>query len=306
MHGGTSTDEQKNCAATVPLAVPAGLVSEALGRHRNFRVLTRIGPLDVAPANSAGKLSTGCALDVETTGLSTATSRIIELAIQRFSFDEQGRIVRVGQPRSWLEDPGTPVPPEVTKVTGLVEADLQDRRIDEDAATALLRSAEVIVSHNAAFDRPFVDARLPGAQGAAWACSLQDVPWRDLGFEGRSLGHLLLQCGKFYEAHRAEIDVLALLHLLAHDLGPSGTVLGVMLEAARSPTVELAAIGATFGGRQIMKQRGYRWNSQRDAWTISVPLAGAEQELEWAEVNLYHGLGKPHWREVTWKERYAH
>lgn len=297
--------EPESCASRLSLPVPTAIVSDALGSHPDFRVLKRIGALDTSSIRPVGAITTGCALDVETTGLSSATSRVIELAVQRFGFDEEGRIVRVGQPRSWLEDPGMPVPPEVTTVTGLRDKDLRGRRIDDQAATAILRSAQVIVSHNAAFDRPFVERRLPDAAGAAWACSLQDVPWRDIGFEGRSLGHLLVQCGWFYEAHRAQVDVLALLHLLDHDLGETGRVLRIMLQQAQCPTVELAAIGATFGGRQMMKQRGYRWNSQRDTWTISVPLAGAEQESEWAEVNLYHGLGKPHWREVTWKERYA-
>nr|WP_240511599.1 exonuclease domain-containing protein [Novosphingobium panipatense] len=48
----------------------------------------------------------GVAVDVETTGLDHDSDRIIELAVQRFRFDTKGRIVEVGQPRVWREDPG--------------------------------------------------------------------------------------------------------------------------------------------------------------------------------------------------------
>ena len=45
-------------------------------------------------------------MDVETTGL----DKIVELAAQRFRFDALGRIIQVGKPRVWHEDPALPPP----------------------------------------------------------------------------------------------------------------------------------------------------------------------------------------------------
>jgi hypothetical protein len=54
---------------------------------------------------------------------------------------------------------------------------LKDQAIDEPAALDLLASADLVVAHNARFDRPFVDRRLPAAAGKAWACTMAEVDW---------------------------------------------------------------------------------------------------------------------------------
>lgn len=292
-------------ASAVDIAVPTALVADALGRHRDFRVLRRIGALDVAGREPVGAVRTGCALDVETTGLSPITDKVVELAVQRFAFDEEGRIVRAGRVRSWLEDPGAPLSAEVTRVTGLTDADVAGQRIDDALAAEMIGSVDVVVAHHAAFDRPFVERRLPAVAGAAWACSLEDVPWADHGFEGRALGHLLCQCGWFFEPHRAAADVLALLHLLAHRLDADRTVLGTMVEAAGRTTAELVASAAFPGSRMKLEERGYRWSRRAGAYAKVVPVEDAKAEVEWAEVYVYDLIGRPVARTVTWRERYA-
>jgi DNA polymerase III subunit epsilon len=54
----------------------------------------------------------------------------------------------------WREDPGIPLDPKITKLTGLTSSDLAGQAIDEAAAVEILSSADIIVAHNAAFDRP--------------------------------------------------------------------------------------------------------------------------------------------------------
>ena len=108
------------------------------------------------------------------------------------------------------------------------------------------------MSHNAGFDRPFIEKRL-GLSGLAWICSLNDLDWREWGFEGRSLAQLLWQCGWFYEAHRASTDVNALLHLLDHRLSPDQAVMKALLEGARCPTWVIEAVGAPFSARVALK-----------------------------------------------------
>lgn len=83
----------------------------------------------------------GIAVDVETTGLDPKRDQIIELAMRRFMFDADGRITRLGRGYGWLEDPGFPLPAEIVRITGIHDAELAGRRIDEAMAEALLSSA---------------------------------------------------------------------------------------------------------------------------------------------------------------------
>ncbi|WP_240960095.1 exonuclease domain-containing protein [Novosphingobium olei] len=151
----------------------------------DYRVLRKLRPVTGfhAPIPDA-EYRVGVAIDVETTGLDSSTDRIIELAVQRFRYDLAGRIVEVGQPRVWREDPERALDPVITRLTGLTDDMLKGQVIDDEMALEILTSADLIVAHNAGFDRPFVDKRLPGVAGKAWACSLTEPDWLDLGFDG--------------------------------------------------------------------------------------------------------------------------
>lgn len=133
--------------------------AQTLETHPDFKVLRRITSVDrLYDGPAHGVTRVGLALDVETTGLERDTDRIIELAVQRFRFDALGRIVQIGTPRVWREDPRSPLDPRITLLTGLTDEDLAGQTIDEPAALEILGSADFIVAHNAAFDRPFVSA----------------------------------------------------------------------------------------------------------------------------------------------------
>jgi DNA polymerase-3 subunit epsilon len=75
-------------------------VARRLDAHPDFRVLRRIAPAErLHPGPPQGKTRIGVAVDVETTGLDRETDKIIELAVQRFRFDELGRIIQIATPR---------------------------------------------------------------------------------------------------------------------------------------------------------------------------------------------------------------
>jgi len=281
----------------------------ALERDPDHRVLRRLKPVArfhvPVAGTSKADLSVGAVVDVETPGLDRQSDKIIELAVQRFRYDALGRIVEVGQPRVWREDPGRPLDPFTTKLTGLTDADLAGQSIDEEAAVSLLSSASVIVAHNAAFDRPFIDRRPPAVAGKAWGCSMADLDWLDLGFEGAKLSHLLSQCGWFYEAHRAENDVLALLYFLAHQAKDGETILKKLLACAETSTWRVHAVDSPFDSKDLLKARGYRWDAAMRFWWREVPHAELEAEQAWLKTDVYTGWGEPAVHEVTWHSRYA-
>ncbi len=281
-----------------------------LDAHPNYRVLRSLPPAEtlVSMLPPMLPLRVAAIVDVETTGLFAGLDEVIELAIQRVRFDALGRIVEVGTPQSWLQQPIDPVTPEITAITGLTDAMLAGQRIDIDTATAMIASADVVIAHNAAFDRPFIDLLLPDARGAAWACSMCEIDWRAHGFEGRALNHLVYQAGTggyFFGGHRAATDVLALLHLLGHPVGDDGgTMLCQLIATAETPSVKVMAVGAPFDHKDALKRRGYRWDAGRQHWWTAVTAADEARERAFLAECVYRPGQDPQAEQVTWHERY--
>lgn len=280
--------------------------AEFLASSEHFRVLRKLRPATGFHARRPGAVCrVGVAVDVETTGLDNAADKIIELAVQRFRYDETGHIVQVGQPRVWREDPDCALDARITKLTGLTAEMLKGQAIDEKMAVEILSSADLIIAHNAAFDRPFVDKRLPAIAGKAWACSMAEPDWLELGFDGRSLAHLVSQCGWFYEGHRAENDILALIYLLAHELPDSRTVLADLITRSEEHSYRVNAVDAPFEAKDRLKARGYRWNAILRFWSKEIRESDRVAEEAWLKAEVYIGHGEPAFIDVSACDRYS-
>ncbi|ANI79263.1 3'-5' exonuclease [Sphingobium sp. EP60837] len=279
--------------------------AEILAGHSDYRVLRRLVPLTKFHYGPPlGRCRVGVALDVETTGLNQDTDHIIELAVQRFRFDEAGRIIQVGTARVWREDPGIPLEPRITQLIGISGEDLAGKMIDETEAIEILSSADIIVAHNAAFDRPFIEKRLPAVADKPWACSMAELDWLELGYDGRALAHLVAQCGWFYEGHRAENDILALLYLLAQGFADGETILTKLIACSEKPTYRVNAIDAPFDAKDRLKARGYRWDGALRFWWKEIPECDREAEQFWLLSDVYAGFGEPAFLPVSADQRY--
>ncbi len=283
----------------------------AIDGSDDYRVLRRLelkeGHTGVGRRNGT---SIGIVLDTETTGIGD-DDVIVELAMRRIRFDPDGVIVSIDKAYSWLEDPGRELPADVAKLTGITDAELVGKAIDDGEAMRLLRSAEFVCAHNARFDLGMLVRRLPDAAGLAWCCSCNDVDWRANGFDGnRSLGWLLSRIGLFHGAHRAVDDVDAVIALLGHDLPCGRTVLAEMLETARAPSWRFRAVGAAFEVKDRLKARGYRWDGIAREWWREVRDADRVAEEWWLAGQVYAAdafpkkLG-PIVERVTWNDRYV-
>ncbi len=270
----------------------------ALKQTGRYEVLRRFEPpARYAPADGSA-LSMAVAVDVETTGRDNQKDHIIQFSAVPFEYaPDSGRIYAVGAALTYLEDPGLPVPDEITQLTGISSEAVRGQRIDASEVSALVHPADLIIAHNAQFDRGFLERRLPVFRELPWADTLTEVPW-PIGTGSAKLEFLMYkQCGLFFGAHTAEADCQAVIHLLATPFESGELPMKLLLEAARRKSMRVWAIRAPFDKKDVLKARHYQWNSGDDgrpkAWFRDVPEADGQAEQDWLRDNVYGGHAGP-------------
>ena len=275
-------------APVAPLSVTdmATLVSA----HPDYRVIRRLQPVHHFARVAQGPVTRVVVLDTETTGLDHATDRIIELALLRVDVDNATGLP-VGDVTVYdgLEDPGMPVSAEIQAITGISTEMVRGKTLDVALIATLLSDVDLVIAHNAGFDRPFCEARLPVFAQLAWGCSFVDIDWKAEGQSSAKLEFLALDKGWFYDAHRAEVDCHALLAVLAEPLPQSGqSGLAKIMAASRAPSFRLQATNAPFEAKDLLKSRAYRWNAEHRVWHIRlVDEAQLNDELAWLKSAVY-------------------
>lgn len=257
----------------------------------DYRVLRKLKTGEDA-ANFQGAHHIGLFVDVETTGLDARTDEIIELAMVRFAYDDFGRILGIGDRFQALRQPTIPIPAKVTELTGITDAMVAGHFIDASAVAAFASSATIVVAHNAAFDRRFLERFSDVFRTKPWACSMSQVDWSSEGFEGTKLTYLAGGAGFFYDKHRAVNDCVAAIELLRRALPRSGvSAWWRMLERARLPSWRIRAESAPFALKDVLKARGYRWDDGSGgwprAWWIDVEDADRDSELVFLQREIY-------------------
>ncbi len=265
--------------------------ARVLESHPDYRILRRLEVRNDFGATPEGAPGVAVVVDTETTGTDVRGDHVIELAMLRFEYClVTGRVCRVTDVYTEFDDPGVPIPPESTAIHGITDAMVAGRRIDEARVAKLLEGVGVVIAHNAAFDRPFLERRLPVFAQKPWACSHAQVPWAEEGFPGSKLEYLGVASGFFFDAHRSEIDCRALLEVLSRPLPKSGrTALAVMLERARAPSLWLWATGSPFDSKDALKARGYRWNADKRCWYAMLTQEQLDAECAWLKNAVYGG-----------------
>jgi DNA polymerase-3 subunit epsilon len=266
-------------------------MARELDAHPDYRVLRRLLPRLQWPKATGQGLCRMVVLDTETTGLDHSKEKIIELALLRVDVDlTTGLPVGEVQVYDGLEDPGIPIPKEIEGITGISNAMVQGQRLDEARIAALLQGVDLVVAHNAGFDRPFAEARIAQFRQLSWACSFTDISWKEQGKKSAKLEALALEMGWFYEAHRAEMDCHALLAVLATPLPKQEhTGLAHLIAQARKPSYRVQATNAPYDSKDSLKARGYRWGAEQKVWHTRVGDGPALQaEFEWLKEHAYH------------------
>jgi len=184
-------------------------------------------------------------VDVETTGKDPAVDRVVEIGIVI------GCGGQIAERRSWLVNPGCPIPEESRGVHGITDEMVKDSppfaAVNGEVVAAFNRV--VPAAYNAGFDRGFIFAELERAgvdQEALPASLAANVEWidpliwaRELHqFEkGKSLGDVTKRLGITTEtAHRATDDAEAALRVMyafAKDVRVPSSYAGLTQEQRR-------------------------------------------------------------------------
>ncbi len=264
---------------------------EQLTATGDYRVIRRLKAVDRHHEDIGVDKQIGIYIDTEATGLNPDLEKIIELAMVPFEYDAEGRIYRVLPAYNSLQDPGMPIPAFITRITGITDEMVAGQAIDLEEVARILSGADLVVAHNARFDRPFVESLHAGFETVKWACSMADVNWNEEGFEGVKLEYLGYKFGFFYEGHRATIDCLAGIELLAQRLPSGDRVMKRLLDNAGRTGVRLWADRAPFSKKDLLKQRGYRWSPGgegiRKAWYRDLAEDQVEAEMLYLNKEVY-------------------
>lgn len=259
-----------------------------------YRILRKLAPRPAIAPPSDVKVRQGLFVDTETTGLDPARDEIVELAMVPFTYGLDGEIYAVGEPFRGLREPSKPIPAEITALTGIDDAMVACQRIEVDEVARAVAPASLVVAHNAAFDRRFLERFCETFNTKPWACSMSQVDWAAEGYEGTKLAYLAGGAGFFYDRHRAAEDCLAAIELLARVHPGSGrTGLAQLLERARRPSFRIWAENSPFELKDVLKSRGYRWNGEGSgaprAWYVDVDESAREAEVAFLKAEIYRG-----------------
>lgn len=271
-------------------------IADQLRQSGKYRIIDKYQKpkgynLDHSTDNS--KKFIGVFLDVEATGLSYTSDKLIELGMVKFEYTEDGRIFNLLEEFNNYQDPKIPIPEYITKLTGITDDMVKGHSIEESKVAHYLDNIDIIIAHNAQFDRAFFETTFPNIACKAWACSMFDIDWKNEDVTSHKLEYIAYRYNFFYEGHRAIIDCLAGIHVLAqHLFNSKQLVLKHLLNNALQLEFKLWAKDAPYNCKDLLKSRGYRWatnpNNNFKAWCISIPERQVEDEIQYLRSIIYN------------------
>lgn len=245
----------------------------------NFRLLTKLKPMSGKINERVGDEKPMVFLDVETTGFNAESDKVIEFGFVRVDYSpSEKRITSVDGIASLYNDPGFPIPEEITQLTGITDADVAGQRVTPQDLDTWLFGDPLVVAHNAPFDCKFTMRFAPERQPLHWLCSQKDIPWKSkFGMGSQGLEYLCLKHGFFYEAHRASIDCLALCQLFVRN----PAAFSALLSTVEEEHVWIRAYDVRKDQKDHVKERGYRWNEPVPfVWQKMLKKSESDAELE--------------------------
>ncbi|WP_058497311.1 3'-5' exonuclease [Legionella drozanskii] len=266
-----------------------------ISQHSEYQLLKRVPSLYTPRTQTDSQQFIATIIDLETMGLDASLHEIIELGLLSFSFSKADGILAVIDTYNELNDPGKPIPLEVTQVTGISNEDVQGKAIDWLKVTQILSSSHLIICHNSGFDRNFLELQTPASlkpivQALPFGCTMKDIDWKKRLIESSKLDYINWKLGYFYDGHRALNDCWATFNLLIQD----SNAFEELKANVRKKETLLVAAHAPFDKKDLLKQRDYRWsdglNRLPKSWWKIISNEHLLEEKQWLDEVIY---GKP-------------
>ena len=239
--------------------------------------------------NSYQEVKKLCFLDLETTGLNH-NDKIVELALKLVEVDaKNGELIRINDSYESFNDPGFEMDKKNIAVHGISNEMVLGKSIDWDRVKIVFNRSDIVIAHNARFDRSFMDKNFPLSKDKVWACSLNDIDWLGLGFNSRSQELLCMWHGFYYNTHRAMSDVDALIYLVTHPSYKNQKPIKQLIDNAFVEEYKIIALNSPFEVKDKLKSNSYYWNTVKKYWWKSINESELENEKLWLQKNVYNG-----------------
>ena len=125
----------------------------------------------------------------------------------KFEYTEDGRIFQLLDEFSGYQDPNRLIPQAITKLTSITDDMVKGQQINENEVASYLKDVDIIIAHNAQFDRTFFEITFPSIPPKAWGCSIYDIDWKIEGISSHKLEYIAYKYNFFYKGHCAVIDM---------------------------------------------------------------------------------------------------
>jgi len=142
----------------------------------DYRVLRRLNDADIVAQEADGPTYRGIYLDVEAEGLDTERDNITELAMLEFEFAKDGTFMGLLNGLHFYNDPGRPLKPEITKITGITDDMVAGQSIDRMAVVGMVQRCQLVIAHNASYDRQLLEADTGATVISVKWCATTGVP----------------------------------------------------------------------------------------------------------------------------------
>ena len=255
--------------ASAPTAIARALLDDVVsGDARLAWCGAAVGLADPPGAATALEAASFVVFDLETTGLSPARSRIVEIGARRVE------ALEVGVTFETLVNPGVALPLAITTLTGIGRDDVRHAPGPDLAVRRFLSFAgdAVLVAHNARFDMAFLDRAVERLTGRRVAAPVVDTVWlarrllngRTKRFGLEALAHFfgtaVTPCHRALADASATAEILIVLIGLAQERGAETVADLVELSAPRSRRLHvkrsLVADAPTAPGTYVFRDAG--------------------------------------------------
>ena len=127
---------------------------------------------------SNGEVKRGIIIDVEATGLSIGHDDVIQLALLPFEYEiPSGKILSIKKEEAFngLREPRIPISNEASLITGITNEMVKNKNIQAEEIEKVVNNVDLIIAHNASYDRQMVEQHWECFKNISWACTFKSI-----------------------------------------------------------------------------------------------------------------------------------